>query len=284
MDESKRSDPIPDINKTVIPVIRMSHEFDDIDSSPNIKPATIVREVEDSRKHEIPCQPTEHHNNSAEAENLSGTPIENKYLVNNKLLNCANLRGSRGSLISSDVSSECSDLDDMFLEPENRLHNITDIAFAEDCTTSYNSDIPPASPTFEIDLSDDGPLVAAESKSTVVLPAAGAASATEHTTEHRRASGSRENLKPRQMQNLTLKYTGTIPKSHSSPSLNEMGCFGFRGEDYYRNCAQIVAEAKERERVKDYKGANEMLHSAVEILIAGVQQDPDPMRREGELV
>ena len=264
-----------------MPEIKLTHDFDDIDSSPNIKPATVVHEVEDSsdvtdlenasRASDVTCQ-----ENIVGAENHLGTPIENKFIFNNKLLSCSNSMGSRGSLSYSDVSSDCSDLEEMYLEPENKL-NITDIAFAEDSGLSY--DIPLAAPTFDIDLSDDQP-------TTFFTPNNQTAVSSVNSQECRRTSEMREKLKPKQLKqtsHLTLKHTG-IPKSHSSPALNEMGCFGFKGEDYYRNCAFIVAEAKEREKLRDYKGANEMLHNAVEILIAGVQHDPDPMRREGKLM
>lgn len=79
---------------------------------------------------------------------------------------------------------------------------------------------------------------------------------------------------------LTLKHAG-MTKSYSSPSLLEVGCFGLREQDYYSNCAQIVTEARSREMLEDYKGAHRLLKQAVEILISGVQHDPDPVRREG---
>ena len=44
---------------------------------------------------------------------------------------------------------------------------------------------------------------------------------------------------------------------------------------------QIVAEARSREMLEDYKGAHRLLKQAVDILISGVQHDNDPARREG---
>ena len=252
--------------------------------SSRVKPAIVVREESTD---------TLVDNDTVREEEQFGTPIENK-LINSKLLG-SDVYSSNPSLIS-DVSSECSELEEIYLEPEN-LHNKTDIAFAEDTDVPFEMRHV-VLPTFEIDLNDAEPRVSSsdhnESNNNAFNHSASNHSASNHSASNhgasnhrsshqRRNSDMREKLAPTQpkpVSNLTLRHTG-MTKSHSSPSLVEIGCFGFRGEDYYRNCAHIVAEARQREKLRDFRGANEMLKAAVEILIAGVQHDPDPTRREG---
>ena len=259
-------------------------EAPDIRHSSRVKPAIVVREESTD---------TLVDNDTVREKEQFGTPIENK-LMNSKLLG-SDVYSSNPSLIS-DVSSECSELEEIYLEPEN-LHNKTDIAFAEDTDVPFEMRHV-VLPTFEIDLNDAEPRVSSsdhnESNNNAFNHSASNHSASNHgasnygasnhrSSHQRRNSDMREKLAPTQpkpVSNLTLRHTG-MTKSHSSPSLVEIGCFGFRGEDYYRNCAHIVAEARQREKLRDFRGANEMLKAAVEILIAGVQHDPDPMRREG---
>ena len=251
----------------------------EIGSSSRVKPAIVVRDESTDTTCTL-VENTDTVDDVGYEENCATPPAENK-LLNSKLLQ-SDVHSSNPSLVS-DISSECSDLEDIYLEPESE-HNKTDIAFAED------TDVPfeirrTAVPTFEIDLNDKD--------DTSSEPGISTSSTNNIHRDHddsnqgavkvRRNSEMREKLPPAQpkpVSNLTLRHVG-MTKSHSSPSLMEIGCFGFRGEDYYRNCAHIVAEARQREKLRDFRGANEMLRAAVEILIAGVQHDPDPMRREG---
>lgn len=274
-------------------------EKQEMNHSSRVKPAIVVRETSIDTSTTLVDNTEDLSEDISDIEN-SGTPLENKILNSNLLKSDVN--SSNPSLIS-DVSSDCSDLEDIYLEPED-VHNKTDIAFAEDLNVSYEVRST-APPTFEIDLNDVG-----EKKEF---------SPTNHTTDHSAAtdsavksileqnsvgkttvlaknnaapqtkpgsSGYWENpvaQQPKPVSNLTLRHVTN--KAHSDPLQSlEIGCFGFRGEDYYRNCTHIVAEARQREKLKDFKGAQEMLRAAVEILIAGVQHDPDPMRREGELI
>ena len=187
----------------------------EITESPSEKPAIVIRQ--DSRD-----------------GNLDKSPIN--CIIDPNRLRSGN-RCNSDPAVLSDVSSDCSDLEEIDLESEDK-HNITDIAFAEDNDPQFAAQL---TPTFEIDLSDDP------------LPSSSSSAAAQNIP--RRSSDMREklNAKPKPVRNLSLKHSGMI-KSHSSPALAEVGgCFGFRGEDYYRYCAQIVAEARQREKLKDFR-------------------------------
>lgn len=139
------------------------------------------------------------------------------------------------------------------------LEDKGDVAFAED----YNMDFIQCK-TVEIDL--NAPALPLPRHTTAVV---------REPAVHSKVPGQTRS------QHLSLAHQSGMIKSHSSPTLNDVGCFGFKTEDYLRNCGRMVQEARQREKLKDFRGANELLKAAVEILIAGVQDDPDPVRREG---
>ncbi|KAL5269378.1 hypothetical protein ACHWQZ_G003016 [Mnemiopsis leidyi] len=260
--------------------VEVDHTFVnlEIESLSGVKPAIVIRE----ESTDTTCTLVESNDTVdfiSYEENCVTPPAGNK-LLNSKLLQ-NDLHSSNPSLVS-DISSECSDLEDIYLEPESE-HNKTDIAFAEDTNVPFEIRRT-AVPTFEIDLNDREETSSEPGISTSCSNNKNHEDDTnDRAGKLRRNSEMREKLppaQPKQVSNLSLRHVG-MTKSHSSPSLMEIGCFGFRGEDYYRNCAHIVAEARQREKLRDFRGANEMLRAAVEILIAGVQHDPDPMRREG---
>ena len=282
LDNLKDFDSAPDIGGVQL---RDSMEALEISHSSREKPAIVVRE----ESTDTTCTLVESADVVEETEEDNMATLAENKLLNSRMLN-SDVHSSNHSLIS-DISSDCSDLEDIYLEPETNL-NKTDIAFAEDTDMPFEIN-PGVLPTFEIDLNDiedtsSEPGISNSNHSATNHSAtnhsASSYGASSHSTVNvRRNSEMRQKLAPTQpkpVSNLTLRHVG-MTKSHSSPSLMEIGCFGFRGEDYYRNCAHIVAEARQREKLKDFRGANEMLKAAVEILIAGVQHDPDPMRREG---
>ena len=147
----------------------MSENEEELSSSPLRRPAIVIRQesADDNTLYDVtptshaplqklPIAPSENPeilpslDNSGCSSN-QGTPKLGHPLLNSKLLRASLNTGSDLSL--DVISSDCSDLEEVYLEPEGQ-HNITDIAFAEDDMFGEGARRGSREPTFEISLCD----------------------------------------------------------------------------------------------------------------------------------